>query len=548
MLTANVEATQRPPLPGASQKDQPGGDLFAELLRRLGDSAEPVEPQRPEKPRSAQARGDDEMQRPEEAADATKAPKPSSAPDAQAARAKPAESAEADSTDERASADKAHDATGTRADEGEPASGMPDQVAGTPAPSAPADGTAKAVVPNGIVPPADPLIGSGVPQAAADPAAAMPAAPSIPSSSTEASAAPAQSPVVPVGAPEPASTESAAAAVPTAPVAAPVTGRPPVPQAAAPASASADMPAPAPANAIPPIALAGPAAPAGDGRDVAVQVERHPAATPAQGLGKLGTGAEVALAAQAIGDAQQSAAPGQLRKTAAGAPQQPAPSTSAQSGNAAAAQPASPAAVPAPVVAAAPVITSSMPVESSPAAAGASEDSFEPLGGVGAPGLRLPGTTSAAHAHAAAAPRGTALPSPAEQVAVQIQRAVGDGVSRITVQLKPAELGSIEVQLDLAQDGRVSASILADRPETLDLLQRDARILERSLQDAGLKADSGSLSFDLRGGTRQDQGSPQTAGRSIPERSGSEPHLAIASETTRPATTATAEGGVDIRV
>ena len=47
-----------------------------------------------------------------------------------------------------------------------------------------------------------------------------------------------------------------------------------------------------------------------------------------------------------------------------------------------------------------------MPVESSPAAAGASENSFEPLGGVGAPGLRLPGTTSAAHAHAAAAPRG----------------------------------------------------------------------------------------------------------------------------------------------
>ena len=131
---------------------------------------------------------------------------------------------------------------------------------------------------------------------------------------------------------------------------------------------------------------------------------------------------------------------------------------------------------------------------------------------------------------------------------MQIQRAVGDGVSRITVQLKPAELGSIEVQLDLAQDGRVSASILADRPETLDLLQRDARILERSLQDAGLKADSGSLSFDLRGGTRQDQGSPQTAGRSIPERSGSEPHLAIASEAARPATTATAEGGVDIRV
>lgn len=37
-----------------------------------------------------------------------------------------------------------------------------------------------------------------------------------------------------------------------------------------------------------------------------------------------------------------------------------------------------------------------------------------------------------------------------------------------------------------------------ERVETLEILQRDAHTLERSLQDAGLRADSGGLSFSLR--------------------------------------------------
>ena len=43
-----------------------------------------------------------------------------------------------------------------------------------------------------------------------------------------------------------------------------------------------------------------------------------------------------------------------------------------------------------------------------------------------------------------------------------------------------------------------------ERPETFELLQRDARGLEKALQDAGLKTDSGSLSFNLKGEEEQD--------------------------------------------
>lgn len=109
------------------------------------------------------------------------------------------------------------------------------------------------------------------------------------------------------------------------------------------------------------------------------------------------------------------------------------------------------------------------------------------------------------------APRGTAAAAPAKppapvpprivanQVAVQIQKAVGDGNDRISIQLKPAELGKVDVRLDVSSDGRVSAVITAHRADTLDLLQRDARILQNALQDAGLQADANSLSFELHG-------------------------------------------------
>ncbi|HYD97786.1 MAG TPA: flagellar hook-length control protein FliK [Alphaproteobacteria bacterium] len=96
----------------------------------------------------------------------------------------------------------------------------------------------------------------------------------------------------------------------------------------------------------------------------------------------------------------------------------------------------------------------------------------------------------------------------AEQVSVHIQRGARDGLKEMTVQLTPHDLGRIEIKLEFGQDGRVSASVMADKPQTLDLLQRDARGLERALQDAGLRTDSGALSFNLRGQNQQQQGQP----------------------------------------
>jgi hypothetical protein len=91
----------------------------------------------------------------------------------------------------------------------------------------------------------------------------------------------------------------------------------------------------------------------------------------------------------------------------------------------------------------------------------------------------------------------------ADQVAVHITKAIKGGDDHIKINLRPESLGQVEVQLKISSDGRVQAVVQADKPETLELLQRDARGLERALHDAGLKTDSGSLSFNLRGQDQQ---------------------------------------------
>lgn len=108
-----------------------------------------------------------------------------------------------------------------------------------------------------------------------------------------------------------------------------------------------------------------------------------------------------------------------------------------------------------------------------------------------------------------------------EQVALRIHKAVGGGQARISIKLHPAELGRIEVKLAWSDDGLMRAMISADKGETLELLQRDSRALERTLQDAGIKTDQGSLSFEARGqggrGEASDDPEPQTADNNAAE-------------------------------
>lgn len=93
----------------------------------------------------------------------------------------------------------------------------------------------------------------------------------------------------------------------------------------------------------------------------------------------------------------------------------------------------------------------------------------------------------------------------ADQVMVQIKTAVDQGKNMIRIQLDPAELGRVEVRMEVSSEGRMQMNVTADNRDTLAMLQREARALERALQDLGLKADAGSLSFHLRDQNQQNQ-------------------------------------------
>ncbi len=102
-------------------------------------------------------------------------------------------------------------------------------------------------------------------------------------------------------------------------------------------------------------------------------------------------------------------------------------------------------------------------------------------------------TTAAAPTHAADT---TNALVPISEVAVTIAARAQSGSSNFEIRLDPPDLGRIDVQLKVDSGGNVTSHIIAERPETLSLLQRQAPQLERALQDAGLNTGEG-MQFSL---------------------------------------------------
>ncbi|KKB86439.1 hypothetical protein VW29_02435 [Devosia limi DSM 17137] len=95
------------------------------------------------------------------------------------------------------------------------------------------------------------------------------------------------------------------------------------------------------------------------------------------------------------------------------------------------------------------------------------------------------------------------------QLAFELVRQVNEGNTRFQIRLDPPELGRIDVRLDIDANGQVNARLTVEKAETLDLMQRDQRGLERALQQAGLDGAKTNLEFSLRqngsGGNQQGQ-------------------------------------------
>ncbi len=137
-----------------------------------------------------------------------------------------------------------------------------------------------------------------------------------------------------------------------------------------------------------------------------------------------------------------------------------------------------------------------------------------------------------------------------DQVTFKIGQSFKNGSNKVTVQLNPAELGKVEVKIDVNPDGRTNIVIAVEKPETLQLLQKDSADLQRSLSQAGVQADSGSLNFSLQSGNdnshynsnASDRAAANERYKSITEQSEDNSRLVTAYLASNRA------GGLDIRV
>ncbi len=85
-----------------------------------------------------------------------------------------------------------------------------------------------------------------------------------------------------------------------------------------------------------------------------------------------------------------------------------------------------------------------------------------------------------------------------EQIALQMRKAVDSGTDQLRLQLSPASLGHVEMNMTIAQDGTVQAVLAVERHDTYEWLKKDMANLEQLLADSGLNTQNGGLSLEYR--------------------------------------------------
>jgi flagellar hook-length control protein FliK len=137
---------------------------------------------------------------------------------------------------------------------------------------------------------------------------------------------------------------------------------------------------------------------------------------------------------------------------------------------------------------------------------------------------------------------------PLSGLALEIAVSAKSGKSRFEIRLDPADLGRIDVRIDVDRNGQVTSHLTVEKPETLSMLRQDAPQLQRALDDAGLRTGNGGLQFSLRDQSSSGQDNGSGSGRNA--------HRLIVEEDSMPAAVAGrtygrmfgSSSGVDIKV
>jgi flagellar hook-length control protein FliK len=87
----------------------------------------------------------------------------------------------------------------------------------------------------------------------------------------------------------------------------------------------------------------------------------------------------------------------------------------------------------------------------------------------------------------------------AQQVTVAIRKGATEGTSQMHIKLNPVELGGIDIRMEVDADHHVRAILTIEKPETYDLLHKDAQHLQKLLEESGLKlADANAIQYEQR--------------------------------------------------
>jgi flagellar hook-length control protein FliK len=143
----------------------------------------------------------------------------------------------------------------------------------------------------------------------------------------------------------------------------------------------------------------------------------------------------------------------------------------------------------------------------------------------------------------------TTAPVPLSGLALEIAASAKSGKSRFEIRLDPAELGRIDVRIDIDRNGQMTSHLTVEKPETLSMLRQDAPQLQRALDDAGFKTGDSGLQFSLRDQSSSGQNNGNDNGRNAQR-------LVISEEETVPSAVAGrsygralgSNSGVDIKV
>lgn len=132
-----------------------------------------------------------------------------------------------------------------------------------------------------------------------------------------------------------------------------------------------------------------------------------------------------------------------------------------------------------------------------------------------------------------------------QQIKDNLRQSLRKGETHLNIQLKPYELGKVEIKLDISRDGMVSALFKAENKETLEVLNRHSQDFQNIFKDAGLQADSQGMSFSMSQ-QHNNPGETEFAFQTRP--SIQEEELEIAAAPSVPMTPSLSSSSIDISV